>query len=97
MTSTTLNDRELRLTAALYFKVGGESLLQHVKATGLLPETFEARPHFVIPMRLLIEERGTDITLTLDEKLIYDAILKEKTIKGVVRLVSNEEDKNNDS
>jgi hypothetical protein len=39
-------------------------------------------------MRLLIEARGTDVTLTPDEQLVYDAILREGRLPGGgIRLV----------
>ena len=88
MESNQGDDRELRLTAALYLKVGGKALLEHVKATGRLPKNFKGELFFVIPMRLLIEERGTDITLTPDEQLVYDAIVRGKNYPaGKVNLV----------
>jgi len=33
-------------------------------------------------MRVIIERRGTDITLTEKEKLIYDAIIREGRLPG---------------
>ena len=89
MTSSDLSERELRLTAALYLMVGGEKLRKHVKETGRIPSDFIPQLHWHIPMNLLIKERGTDITLAPDEQLVYDAILKKKKIRGVVRLVDD--------
>jgi hypothetical protein len=33
-------------------------------------------------MRLFIEKRGTDITLTSDEQLVYDTLIEEKQLPG---------------
>lgn len=33
-------------------------------------------------MRLIIEERGTELTLTADEQLSYDAIIREGRLPG---------------
>ena len=42
-------------------------------------------------MRLAIERRGTDPTLTEDEQLAYDAILRKGRLPGgAVRLVSED-------
>jgi virulence-associated protein VagC len=56
-------------------------VLDHLRATGKLPEDLEM-PGAYIGMRLLIERRGTDITLTPDEQLVYDAILRENRLPG---------------
>jgi hypothetical protein len=95
MGSKNLSNRELKLTVALYLKVGGKKLLQHVKETRRLPDDFTPQLFFHIPMNLIIKERGTDITLTPDEQLVYDAIAKEKGIRGVVRLTNDYEDQDN--
>ncbi len=77
--------REVKLTAALY--ASRSWILEHVRATGRLPERFTLGGG-VIGMRLLIEARGTDITLTPDEQLVYEAILREGRLPGGgVRLV----------
>ena len=85
------SEKELKLTAALYTQIGG--VLAHVKATGRLPDQInQGGAH--IGMRLLIEKRGTDISLTPDEQLVFDAILKEKRLPGGgVRLVDPGESK----
>ena len=80
-----LSEKELKLTAALYTEMKG--VLAHVKKTGKLPKTIY-NGGAQIGMRLLIEERGRDITLTEDEQLVYDAILREGRLPGgSVRLV----------
>ena len=79
-----LSNQELKLTAALYAKTG---VLEHVRKTGRLPRRIHAGGLQTV-MRLLIKRRGPDITLTPDEKLVYDAIFKEGSLPaGSVRLV----------
>jgi hypothetical protein len=68
-----LTERELKLTAAVYVRHGAAS---HLRKTGKLPDK-DGGLWSVIPMRLIIEERGRDLTLTPDEQLVYDAILRE--------------------
>ena len=74
MADNTINDRELKLTAALYTKFRG--VLEHVRSTGRLPDRIP-NGGAPIAMRLLIEERGTDIELNADEQLVYAAIVRE--------------------
>jgi hypothetical protein len=70
---------ELKLTAALYAKRPG--VIKHVRTTGNLPaEIPNGGMH--IAMRKTIERRGRDITLTDDERLVYDAILSEGRLPG---------------
>jgi hypothetical protein len=77
-------EKELKLTAAVYACHGAA---KHVRETGRLPETIGG-PWSVIPMRLIIEKRGTDLTLSADEQLVYDAIVREGRLAGgAVRLV----------
>ena len=77
-------EQELKLTAGLYTMRGAA---EHVRRTGKLPETiYTGGMH--IGMRILIEERGRDITLTVDEQLFYSAILEERRLPGgCVRLL----------
>lgn len=74
------NIQELKLTAAVY--ASQKDWLQHVKETGKLPENQKPRPWLGIAANHIIRERGRDITLTPDEQLIYDALLKEKRLPG---------------
>jgi hypothetical protein len=79
-----LSDRELRLTAAVYARQGAAS---HLRQAGRLPDRIGGL-WSIIPARLIIAERGTDLMLTADEQLVYDAILREGRLPGgVVRLV----------
>lgn len=81
---TDLSDNELRMTAIVYARMGAA---KHLRETGRLPDSIGGLWN-VIPMRLTIEERGTDPTLTQDEQLVYDAIVKEGRLPGgAVRLV----------
>jgi hypothetical protein len=81
-----LRERELKLTAAVYAAHGAA---EHVRKTGRLPDRIGG-PWSVIPMRLIIEERGVDLTLTPDEQLVYDAIVREGRLPGgAVRLVDD--------
>ena len=82
--SNVLSDKELKLTAAVYTRLG---VVAHLKKTGKLPDSIGGL-HSVIPMRMIIEERGTDLTLTPDEQLVYDAMIREgRRPGGAVRLV----------
>jgi hypothetical protein len=69
----SITERELRLTAALYASRRG--VVDHVRATGSLPEGFSLDGG-AIGARLIVEARGTDITLTPDEQLVYEAIVR---------------------
>ena len=73
------NVQELKLTAALYAK--RKVIVDHVRATGHLPDEIHTGG-MDIGMRLLIKQRGTDITLSEDEQLIYEAILNERRLPG---------------
>jgi hypothetical protein len=85
-----LSDRELRLTAVVYVQLG---ILPHLKRTGRLPDTIGGFWN-CIPMRLVIEERGTDLVLTDDEQLVYEAIIREGRLSGgAVRLIDKKENR----
>lgn len=85
-----LTVQELKLTAALYAKRGAAD---YVKQTGKLPKTIN-NGGMHIGMRLLIAERGRDITLTPDEQVVYDAIVREKRLPGgAVHLVPEQPEK----
>ena len=64
---------------------------KHLRDTGRLPE-FIGGACSVIPMRVVLEERGADPVLTDDEQLILDAMLREGRLPGGgVRLVGDED------
>lgn len=71
--------KELKLTAAVYAKIPG--VVAHIRSTGRLPDTIPTGG-LHIGANLLIEERGTDITLSAKERLVYDAILRERRLPG---------------
>lgn len=73
-----LGEKELKLTAAVYAKHGAA---EHLRATGKLPARIGGM-WSAIPMRIVIKERGTDLTLTPDEQLIYDALILEGSLPG---------------
>ncbi|MDI9548852.1 MAG: hypothetical protein QM346_14775 [Chloroflexota bacterium] len=80
------SDAEIKLTAALYAKRSG--VVDHIRTTGRLPDEIPSGG-MGIAMQKLINRRGRDITLTPDEQLVYDAILREKRLPGGgVRLIS---------
>ena len=71
--------KEIKLTAAVYAQING--VLEHLKTTGRLPEEINnGGAH--IGSHLIIRKRGTDITLTPDEKMICDAIMLERRLPG---------------
>ena len=79
-----LTERELKVTAAVYTLKGAA---KHLRQTGRLPDNMGGLWN-VIPMRLVLQRRGPDLTLTEDEQLVYDAILREGRLPGgAVRLV----------
>lgn len=76
--SRLISDRELRLTAVVYARLG---VVPYLRTHGRLPDRIGG-PWNLIPMRLVIEERGTDPELTDDERLVYQAILREGRLPG---------------
>ena len=79
MTPERLNEKKLKLTAAVYAKK--PYVLEHVRATGRLPNEIRTGGDR-IEMRLLVLKRGEDIFLTPDERLVYEAILRERGVAG---------------
>lgn len=53
-------------------------ILEHVRATGKLPEV-NPPGGFPTACTMLIRDRVSDPSLTKDQKLVYDAILQEET------------------
>ena len=74
------NIKEIKLTAAVY--ATQKDWLQHVKDTGRLPEISKPRPWLVHVANHIIRKRGRDVTLSPDEQLVYDAILRERRLPG---------------
>lgn len=78
------SERELKVTAVLYARLGA---VAHLRETGRLADRIGGMWNN-IPMNLVLRERGTDPTLTEDEQLVYDAIVREHSLPGgAVRLV----------
>ncbi len=78
------SERELKVTAVLYVRLGA---VAHLRETGRLADRIGGM-HNCIPMNLVLRERGTDPTLTAEERLVYDAIVREHRLPGgAVRLV----------
>ena len=87
MSNHEYSNKELKLTAAVYAQLKG--VLEHVRTTGRLPEEiYNGGTH--ICSRLIIEKRGINITLTPDEKMILDAIVREKRLPGGGVILINE-------
>jgi hypothetical protein len=79
MKKETKSNKEIKLTAAVY--AHRPWVVKYVKKTGKLPKNIPFAGDN-IGVRVIIETRGTDITLTADEQLVYDAIVKEKRLPG---------------
>jgi hypothetical protein len=81
------SEKELKLTAAVY--ATREGVVKTIRETGKLPESI-ALGGFLIAANVIIRKRGTEIILTEDEQLVYDAILSEHRLPGgSVRLVED--------
>jgi hypothetical protein len=79
------SERELKVTAVLYVRLGA---VPYLRETGRLADRIGGTWNS-IPMNLVLRERGTDPTLTEDEQLVYDAIIREHRLPGgAVRLIS---------
>jgi len=79
------SERELKVTAVLYVRLGA---VAYLRETGRLADRIGGTWNS-IPMNLVLRERGTDPTLTEEEQLVYDAIVREHRLPGgAVRLIS---------
>ena len=72
--------KEIKVTAMVY--ATRDYLVDLVKSTGRLPKSIPHPGGFIVPLRVLIERRGIDPILTDDEKLVFEAILREKRLPG---------------
>lgn len=83
MVKHRFTDQELRFTAVIYATRPG--LVEHLRTTGRLPDERELGG-FPVAMRVLVDRRGRDVTLSEAEQLVYEAILREKRLPsgGVV-------------
>ena len=77
--ATRFNRKELKLTAAIYASRPG--VVKHVQKTGKLPKRINTGGA-QIQILVIIERRGTNLRLTSDEKLVYEAILRERRLPG---------------
>lgn len=67
-----MSDRERKLTAAIYAQLPG--VLEHVRRNGKLPPRMKTAGGAEIGLRVLVQERGIDIELSENERLVFDAI-----------------------
>ena len=72
-----LSERELRLTAALYTRLGAHRRLRR----GQVPQLKDDGCQWV-PVREIVRERGVDIALTSDEQRVYDAFCRMGRVPG---------------
>ena len=78
------SERELKVTAVIYVRLGA---VAHLRETGRLADRIGGMWNS-IPMNLVLRERGTDPTLTEEEQLVYDAIVREHRLPGgAIRLI----------
>jgi hypothetical protein len=75
--SGLLSERELKLTAALYARLGAH---RHMRR-GRLPQLVDDGCHWV-PVQEIVRERGVDLSLTRDEQVIYDAFCRAGRVNG---------------
>ena len=71
--------REIKVTAMVY--ASRRSIVEHVRATGKLPDVIPLGG-FPTACNVLVRERGTDPILSENEKLVYDAIIRERRLPG---------------
>lgn len=72
-----LSERELRLTAALYTRLGAHQRMRR----GRVPQLEDDGCQWV-PVREIVRERGVDLSLTPDEQRVYDAFCKMGRVPG---------------
>ena len=70
--SHPMSDRERKLTAAIYAQLSG--VVDQVRRNGKLPPRMTAARGAEIGLRVLVQERGLDIELSENERLVFDAI-----------------------
>lgn len=72
-----LSERELRLTAALYARLGAHRRMRR----GRLPRLEDDGCRWV-PVQEIVRARGVDLSLTPDEQLVYDALCRAGRVPG---------------
>ena len=75
--SGVLSERELKLTAALYARLGAHRKMRR----GRVPRLTDDGCHWV-PVQEIVRERGVDLSLTADEQLVYDAFCRAGRVNG---------------
>jgi hypothetical protein len=79
-----LSERELRLTAALYARLGAHRRMRR----GQVPRLEDDGCQWV-PVGEIVSERGVDLALTPDEQQVYDAFCRMGRVPGgAVRLLA---------
>ncbi len=73
-----LSERELKLTAALYARLGAH---RHMRRRGRLPGLPDDGCHWV-PVQEIVRARGVDLSLTPDEQAVYDAFCRAGRVPG---------------
>lgn len=80
-----LSEQDLKLTAALWADQGADD---HLRRSGRLPDAIGDDSWWAVPQ--IIATRGTDLALTPDEQLVYDAFCREGRVpNSAVRLMVN--------
>jgi len=77
MKNHSFTEQELRFTAVLY--AHNPLLLEYLKKNGKLPRVFSAGG-MPIGAKFIERERGRNPELTPDERLVFEAILREKRL-----------------
>ena len=81
---TCVTAAEAKVTAAVYAQLDG--VLEHVRSHGRLPQAFDSTNAPDI-LQAVLERRGIEIDLTVDEQLVLDAISTDGyAMGGVARL-----------
>jgi len=75
--SGVLSERELKLTAALYAKLGAHRRMRR----GRVPRLADDGCHW-LPVQEIVRERGVDLSLTTDEQLVYNAFCRAGRVNG---------------
>jgi len=72
-----LSERELKLTAALYARLGAHRRMRR----GRLPRLVDDGCNW-LPVQDIVRARGVDLLLTPDEQLVYDAFCRTGRVEG---------------
>ena len=72
-----LSERELRLTAALYARLGAHRRMRSGRLTPLKDDGCQW-----VPVQEIVRARGVDLALTPDEQMVYDAFVRAGRVPG---------------